>query len=208
MAACASAQNWKEFSIGKPGAGRTQFNREGLRSDGMPLINIIWRAYGLPESRIAGPDWIDSARYAITALVEKPGDFQRLMQNELEKRFHLSAHHEVRDVPAYIMRVIPGQDRKREQPCTDADKQPQKGFSGLFAGTTTATGLADELSTMLNRPVVNETGIMGRFEVCLQWSGGQAPAAMRDRLGLDLVDGKAPLEVLVVDHIEKLQVEQ
>jgi uncharacterized protein (TIGR03435 family) len=206
MAACASAQGWKEFSIGKPGAGRTQFNREGLRSEGMPLINIVWRAYGIPESRIVGPDWIYTERYAITALVENPKDFQRLMQNELEKRFHLSEHREVRDVPAYIMRAIPGQEQKREQHCTDAGAD-EKGLSGLFAGPLTASGLADQLSTMLNRPVVNETGIIGRFEICLRWASGKAPSVLRDRLGLDLVDGKAPLEVLVVDHIEKLQEE-
>jgi uncharacterized protein (TIGR03435 family) len=126
------------------------------------------------------------------------------MQNELEKRFHLSEHHEVRDVPAYIMRAIPGQEQKREQHCTDSEAR-EKGLSGLFAGPLTASGLADQLSTMLNRPVVNETGMTGRFEVCLRWSSGKAPEALRDRLGLDLVDGKAPLEVLVVDHIEKPQ---
>lgn len=172
----------------------------------MPLINIIWRAYGIPQSRIVGPDWIYSERYAITALVANPADFQRLMQNELEKRFQLAEHREVRDVPAYTMRAIPGQEQKREQHCTDADSS-RKGLSGLSAGPMTATGLAEQLSTMLGRPVVNETGIKGTFDVCLQWGSGQAAAALRDRMGLDLVDGKASLEVLVVDRIEKPQVE-
>lgn len=206
MAACASAQGWTQFSIGKAGAGRTSFSREGLRSEGTPLVNIIWRAYGIPQSRIVGPDWIYTERYAITALVANPADFQRLMQNEMEKRFHLSEHHEVRDVPAYIMRAIPGQDQKREQPCTDADTS-KKGLSSLGGGAMTTTGLADQLSTMLGRPVINETGIKGTFDICLQWAGGQAPAALRDRLGLELEASKANVEVLVVDHVEKLQVE-
>ena len=54
----------------------------------------------------------------------------------------------------------------------------------------TTTGLADQLSTMLGRPVINETGIKGTFDICLQWAGGQAPAALRDRLGLELEASK------------------
>jgi uncharacterized protein (TIGR03435 family) len=204
MAACASAQGWTEFSIGKGGQGKTSFSREGLRSEGAPLVNIVWRAYGIPQSRIVGPDWIYTERYAITALVANPADFQPLLQKELANRFYLSAHRETREVPAYTLRAIPGQDEKRGRPCTPADTS-KKGANSLQTGLITATGLADQLSTMLGRPVINETGIAGKFDVCLQWAGGEAPAALRDRLGLDLVAGKANLEILVLDHVEKLQ---
>ena len=72
---------------------------------------------------------------------------------------------------------------------------------------------ADGLHYFVDKPVVNQTGLPGRFDFTLQWSSGMAPAtgsevpgmftAMQEQLGLKLEATKAPVEVLVVDAVER-----
>jgi uncharacterized protein (TIGR03435 family) len=71
------------------------------------------------------------------------------------------------------------------------------------------------LSAVMRRPVIDQTGIKGTFDVQLQWSDdltaqdnpADAPpsiyAALRERLGFELKSGRGPAEVFVIDHIEK-----
>ena len=71
------------------------------------------------------------------------------------------------------------------------------------------------LSTVLRRPVIDQTGIKGTFDVHMQWSDDLGPpdsagdvspsisSALRETLGLELKSGRGPVEVLVIDHIER-----
>lgn len=88
---------------------------------------------------------------------------------------------------------------------------------------TTMTLLAGALPGLgnLERPVVDQTGLAGRFDFTLDWvperrgpppPNADAPAdpqgptfleALHDQLGLKLESTKAPLEILVVDHVER-----
>ncbi len=92
----ADSPKWKEFSIGPPTRNQTGFGPNGLRADGIPLVRALARAYGLPEHRIIGPDWLDTERYAIVAQVDDLKDFQPLFQQELTARFKMVAHREMR----------------------------------------------------------------------------------------------------------------
>ena len=69
---------------------------------------------------------------------------------------------------------------------------------------------------VLNRPVVDQTGLTGRFDLRLMWTpDGPPPAteradappdiftAIQEKLGLKLVSTKAPVDVLVIDHAER-----
>ena len=79
--------------------------------------------------------------------------------------------------------------------------------------------LAEQLSGMLDRPVVDQSGLEGDWVIDLQWTldSSDAPGAdsiapsiftaMQEQLGLRLVAGKGPVRQLVVDHVEKLPTE-
>ncbi len=88
----------------------------------------------------------------------------------------------------------------------------------IAAGTQTMTQLATTLSALIGRPVVDQTGISGTYDMDLQSSmemaaagstrppNGDGPsifAALQGQLGLRLEPTTVPFDVLVVDHIER-----
>ena len=69
------------------------------------------------------------------------------------------------------------------------------------------------LSRQLRQAVLDKTGLSGAYEVDLQWtpddSGDSGPSvfsAIQDQLGLKLEPHKSPVEILVIDHAEKVPV--
>jgi uncharacterized protein (TIGR03435 family) len=93
----------------------------------------------------------------------------------------------------------------------------------LGSRNTTMELIADSLPSVdrLGRPVVDQTGLSGRFDFTLQWtpepsspaqSGADAPLdspgttfleALKDQLGMKLKSTRAPVDFLVVDHVER-----
>jgi len=71
--------------------------------------------------------------------------------------------------------------------------------------------LVQQLSPSVDRPVIDETGLSGMFELRLEWSDENPPTAdkaslftaMREQLGLRLDPAERPMEVLVVDTVER-----
>jgi uncharacterized protein (TIGR03435 family) len=68
------------------------------------------------------------------------------------------------------------------------------------------------LSSELDRPVINKTGIDGRFNLLVQYAPDSTPddltagpsifSALTDQLGLKLVSAKGPGDLLIIDHID------
>lgn len=204
---------WKEFSIGAPVVGRNQNGPFGIRASGMPLLRAISKSYGTPEHRILGPAWLATEKYAIVAEVAEPKDFQPLFQRELADRFHMLAHREQRNVPVFVLKTL-------DSPATLSAAHgaaPQPGSSSLQGGPrpllemfgSNLDAFVAALADSIRRPVFNETGVDGTFHIQLSWQFGNLASlqeAVKKQLGLQLVDDNRTVELLVVDHIEKLQV--
>jgi uncharacterized protein (TIGR03435 family) len=200
----AASATWKEFSIGPPTRNQSGFSPYGIRAEGVPLKRALARAYGLPEHRIIGPDWLDTERYAITGQVDNPADFKPLFQQELTARFHMAAHLETKEVPIYILRTIEGGAMKP----SSGDSAGGRGMSGGLRMQSTVEAFVSQLSDLIKRPVFDETGMDGTFDFSLSWKKGNPESlqeAVKQQLGLQLVDDKRSLDLLIVDHIEKLQ---
>jgi uncharacterized protein (TIGR03435 family) len=206
---------WKEFSIGPATRNRTGFGAEGLRAEGIPFKRAIARAWGVPEFRISGPEWLDTQRYAITALVADPQEFQPLFQQELTKRFQLVTHWESRELSIFTLKQIDGVPHKLAAHTEGSPASSNGGPSSSSGGLSSRINLPNStlgqftnlLADVTNRPVFNETGLSGRFDFAVSWStpsDDKVIAAIRDQLGLQLIVGKKNLDVLVVDHAEKL----
>jgi uncharacterized protein (TIGR03435 family) len=155
-----------------------------------------------------------------------------LLQPLLAERCRLAMHRETRELSAYVLGVARN-GPKLEPPGTDSApvsfKKADKSYgSRLRLAHVIMSEFADILSRRLGRPVRDMTGIAGAFRLDLEWSadeklakpGGNAKPAMpgksrrgddlatiftalQEQIGLRLESGKAPVEIYVIDHIEK-----
>jgi uncharacterized protein (TIGR03435 family) len=200
------------------------------------LSFLITFAYGLHPKQIAGgPSWLDSEKYDITAKPDvegQPNDKQlrTMLQKLLADRFKLTFHKEKKELSAYSI-AVGKNGAKLSKSEGDPNGLPGLGFRGklgaLFARNATISDFAGLMQTVvLDRPVVDQTGLAGRFDFTLDWTpepsqfggrGGQTPQPGADdpaappdlftaivaQLGLKLESAKLPVDVLVVDHVEK-----
>jgi uncharacterized protein (TIGR03435 family) len=217
------------------------------------LKDLLTLAYDVRGFQVSGgPAWINSDRYNISAKVagastpSREGLMlqRRRLQTLLQDRFRLTVHRETRELPIYELIVAKGGPRLYAPACTEIDPgnpgpAPGKtimdycGSSGFFKGRFEASSanmgdLAKALANLLDRTVVDKTGISGVFHIRLTFASddttvrapvvypddpGNPPAAtdldpniftaLQEQLGLKLGSSKGPVEVLVVDHAEK-----
>jgi uncharacterized protein (TIGR03435 family) len=195
------------------------------------------------------PSWIDSDRWDILAkppagAPEVQEQMQLRLRALLEDRFKLVARREMREMPVYELVVArsDGQLGKQIKPSGDecaaqgraraAGEQPPPLPAGAFCGTRTNNGTVSmkgvplsnfvrNLGGMTGRFVIDKTGLMGPYDLDLQWTpdptaaGGspQGPpgpgdgaslfAAIQEQLGLKLEAKRAPVEVVVIDSAER-----
>ena len=178
------------------------------------------------------PPWTRSERYTVEAKAEDTPstDMMRgpMLQAALEDAFHLKTHRETREVAVYELGVAKGGPRLRafDHSCTPVDfTKPnlpaQLEATGscpiVMAGSTvnapgaTIDDFIKFALTRLDRPVVNKTGLDGRFDIRVELSdhddaGALTNAfatALQQQLGLKLTAAKGTGEVLVIDHVER-----
>jgi bla regulator protein blaR1 len=181
---------------------------------------------------VGGPDWLrqDVDQYeihakiddAMVAAMEKMTPEQQreqvalMEQAMLADRFKLKVHFETREMPVYALVVAKGGPKLV---VANGDENRLAMVSRESGQELTATGVTMEQfaqSPLLKaqpvggHPVVNQTSLKGRYDFTLRWSKDGAeseePAlltAIQEQLGLRLVPAKAPVEVIVIDHVEK-----
>ena len=141
------------------------------------------------------------------------------IQTMLTDRFHVKAHTETRVLPTYELVLLPGQLRfSRSTPEEDSKTGTSTRNRNLTATAITLKAMAEYLARQVGRPVEDKTGLDGKYDFHLQWSSDELAEAAKDigtadrppmlttalqeQLGLKLVSGKGPVEVLVVDSVE------
>jgi uncharacterized protein (TIGR03435 family) len=198
------------------------------------LKYLLQYAYNLQVLQIAGgPPWMDEDRYDVGGEIEgvsapSAQQWKEALQLLLVDRFHIQMHREIRQLPAYALVIAdPKKGLKLTKSDGDPDHPQRMGFSGAIGQTMSGGGnnatlkeLAGELQRLtLDRPVVDNTGLTGTFDIKLSFTrddpqapsmaplpDGAAPTifeALQQQLGLKLAPTKAPIEVLVIDHAEK-----
>ena len=175
-----------------------------------------------PEQIIGGPPWVQSERYDISAKAADPSDtssFEKarlLLRALLENRFQLRTHREQRPMSIYALvraRADGALGPKFRQSTPDCSAKC--GFAGgpigrVKAGAITMDLLAQLLATASGRIVADRTGLKGGFEIDLEYSPDQTSTdkpsiftAVQEQLGLKLESARAPVDVVVIDHIER-----
>lgn len=195
------------------------------------LSDVLGQAFGFPRLRIIGPDWVARDRFDITAKIPVgagKAQVPQMLQSLLSERFMLMWHKETRELPAFVLTVGKNGAKfeKAETPGNFSAGITQ-GRAHMKAQTTMAT-FVEYLSTRLGRTVQDQTGLEGAYILSLQWmldlgpSAAPVPAidpsatvpagpsiftALDEQLGLKLTAKNLPLEVLVIDHLERVPTE-
>jgi uncharacterized protein (TIGR03435 family) len=192
------------------------------------VSNLVKFAYGLQQRQLASvPDWVNSENYDISAEPDGEGEpsfkqWQSMVKKLMADRFQLKFHYEKRELAVYTLTVTKaGPKMTKSQSNPNASAGLGFGPPGTFGATNaTMTDFAGAMGqAVLDRPVVDQTGLTGRFDFRLTWTPDELRAgavgtesadappdlftAIREELGLKLESTKAPVDVLVIDHVER-----
>ncbi len=191
---------------------------------------MIRYAYKIVDSQIAGaPEWAESALFDFEAKADRSvtrAEVGAMFQAMIVERFHLKFHREARTMAAFVLSVDKGgnkmtrntSDYEWEIPITNVP-----GTAPTFKGTRCPLYyLSWWIGQAQNRPVVDKTGLDGFWDFRLEFvpdgmrerrgPGGDAIAApdgpslstaLREQLGLKLEAEKTPVDVYVIDHVQK-----
>ena len=223
----------------------------GLRVTGISLKSLLAMAYNVRDFQITGgPGWTSSDRYDLTAKSERADnsasapdeplkltDEQRTtrleqmrqrLQSLMADRFHLSVHRETKEQPVYAL-VVSKNGSKLQTAKGQGPDQMRMGRSEITGQAVELQMLVLSLANVLGRPVIDKTGLTGKFDFKLEWTpdpnqafgnfgplpAGVAPpppsdsngpsifTAVQEQLGLRLESEKGPAEMIVIDSVER-----
>jgi uncharacterized protein (TIGR03435 family) len=208
--------------------GRSMVVRNGSLDD------LVTFAYSLQVKQVVNaPGWMDSDRYDIDANPDQPGtpnteQLRIMVRKLLADRFALKFHHEKRNLAAYVLTA--GKTGQKLTPTQLKSNLPGFFYSPGTGGLTLhlINGTMNDFTSflqmlVLDKPVVDQTGITGRFDNNVtftpddsQFNGhppkvpasdvSEAPNlfdAIQQQLGLKLTAQKTAVDVIVIDHVEK-----
>ena len=226
----------KEWVDGKGPAGEVtagvQISGDRIVSRCASLNALLFYAYRLTRAvPLTGlPGWGKGAcggDYANTFAIEATmpagttdEQSRQMMQTLLADRFKLTVHWEKKDSPIFALVIGKGGFKlKPSDPAKDAPTPPHSigcppedpACHNIVAGSGPISVLASLLSFSAGRPVIDQTGLTGNYNLDLKWAGDTAadsplpslPAALREKFGLELKPQVAPVNTLVIDHVEK-----
>jgi uncharacterized protein (TIGR03435 family) len=221
---------------------------DGFVCENTNLLDLIGNAYGIKQDQIlGGPSWLRDKKFDIHAKVSDDdihllstltlSQRRYMLQPLLADRFGLKVHVDSKILPVYELDVAKGGSKLKEVPAVaapdtdngapvDISKRPGSSTSrpGMLIGNGITIGsLINQLSAYTHRPIVDKTGLLGKYDINLKWTPDEQLAAQRnegadngsdaafspsfftaiqEQLGLRFVPSKGPVMVLVVDHAD------
>jgi uncharacterized protein (TIGR03435 family) len=225
------------------GAGGGHSEDGVFRSFPNTLKELVANAYGIRVLQVSGgPSWTDTDRFDVvaktdaetTAALEKlpkrqqQKQYQLMLQAVLADRFQLRVHQGTKEIPVYQLVVAKNGSKLKPStapigPDGKQDALMSAGLGDITCRAVTAKNLADLLNWMVDRVVVDKTGLSDLYDIKLSWtpedhsaasvdSGEAVPSAsipaptlfeaLQKQLGLKLESVKAPMDAIVIDHAE------
>jgi len=191
---------------------------------GASLQFLIQNAYDLQSFQLAGaPAWITSTRFDVVAKTDttsasaQPQDLdaklklvQVRLQSLLADRFQFRAHKGTMEMPVYGLVVAKGGPKLE---ASTINTGYMTGGGQFVCSHSSMDDLASLLSTAMDRMVLDQTKLTGSYKFTLKWTPDESPnpspdlpgifTAIQEQLGLKLVSTRGPVEMLIIDHIEK-----
>jgi len=220
----------------------------GLKLTNIPLRAMITFAYDVRDFQVSGGQgWVGNERFDVMArpdraAVDGPDDFAKMnddqrktMRNQIAERlralladrFQLVVHREIKEQPIYAL-VLAKNGSKLQETKETGNQQNMMTNRGRSQGHAIPVDMmAQMLSGITGRPVVDKTGLTAKYDFVLEWTPDMAPdaraqgfgdgvtspapapggptifTALQEQLGLRLDSQKGPVENIVIDRVEK-----
>jgi uncharacterized protein (TIGR03435 family) len=231
LAVCPATAATVSFDVASVRVSQAGGRRENIHvsPDTVTMRNVslkscIGWAYHVMDYQVSGPDWLGSQRYDIVAKAAGPApedDLRTMMQALLADRFKVESHRQTKEMSAYIL--VPGKGGpKVHESQTDGPPsiQPDRSRMTVAVQRGQISQLVDVLSNFFHAPVIDETGLKGRYDLTVNVAkylpqAGDAPpdplsliaTALQEELGLKLESRKTAVDLVVIDHAEKTPTE-
>jgi bla regulator protein BlaR1 len=162
------------------------------------------------------PESLDQRRLRFDRVRER-------LRSLLAERFGLVVHYETREHSVYFLTVAKSGPKLRQIVTADGPPHNEEGRGHSRGFAVPIEMLVTTLSNATHTMVFDKTGFTGRYDYTLKWtpelqgapanpdadpvqapgSGPTIYTAVREQLGLQLVSGKAPVDLVVVDHVDR-----
>jgi uncharacterized protein (TIGR03435 family) len=192
---------------------------------GTTLQEFLLLGYGVQQSQLMGePEWAKTQHWDVDGVPDVDGtpslkQLQGMMRKILTERFGLVLHHEQRELPVFALTTMKSGAKliaNTSDPNGWFDQQNSEN-SGRHIENLKNASMADLMLILqfhVDRPIVDQTGLKGRYDFKLQWTKDDAQAtaadappglfqAIQDQIGLKLERVKAPADVLVIDKVQR-----
>ena len=198
------------------------------------LSYLLAYSNDMQQNQIIGaPAWADTDKFDIKAepdILGQPSHQQlnSMVQKLLADRFKLTFHREKKELPTYVL-VLDSTTLKIAKSDDASAASPGFSFHGFGKIVVTNSTMSDFVHLLqvfvLDRPVVDRTGLTGKYNFTLTWTPDDSqyfrtgmkpvqPSATEDtppdlftaitqQMGMKLHAAKVPVDVLVIDHVEK-----
>jgi len=197
-----------------------------LIMNNVTLLEVVAWAYHVFEYQVTAPGWMGEQRYDISAKAGSPVEeieLRKMLQGLLAERFQFEMHRQTKEMQAYVMTIAKGGHKMQEASNAGAMDVKPKGM-----GATVLRADLDELAAMaskpLQAPVVNETGLKGKWDFTVDatpyltpevMANAKSPTdliglgitAMREQLGIKVESKRVAVQMIVVDRAERIPVE-
>jgi len=226
----------KPNNSGAPGLQGLTVNGRNFAMRNASLGDLISFAFGIQTRQIVGaPDWLDKDRYDIAGVPDmegapSPAHIRIMLRKLLIDRFKLKFHDDKKDMSAYVLTIAKGGEKIKPTelsgPLPGIGFSPGKGGLTFNARNATMSDMTSALQlVVLDRPVVDQTGLKGKFDVTVtftpddsQFNGHPPPLpksdsstesaptlfeAFQQQAGLKLEALKTAVDVIVIDRVEK-----
>jgi len=211
-----------------PNGKNAGFNQRGrqILFERQTVEAMLVLGFGLHKKQIVGePDWIATDRWDVRGIPDVPGQpslaqYRSLIRKAVLERFGLKMHMEQRELPVYTITVARGGDKmaKSTGDPNGLVQENDRDNGGQRLVQMTNASMADFVLAMkffADRPVVDQTGLIGRYDIRLKWTFDEAQAptdgtaapslftAIQEQMGLKLEPVKAMTDVMVVDAVQR-----
>jgi uncharacterized protein (TIGR03435 family) len=210
---------------GRPPGVISMSGPDHVRMRSRSLFDLISTAYSVRAIRVSGPAWMSDQEFDIEAKVPEgtpKEDLNAMLQSLLEERFGLKAHRntEIRQGFALVvgkngskLNLTPAQSLSQQEALAQQARDfeaAREGFrtGGLIpriSGSMTTEELAFRLEQLVGSPVVDETGLSGKYSVSISTTkDGDGVFDAVEKLGLKLQPRKVNVDMVVVDQVSKM----